>query len=247
MSPGEVISITGQQLAVQAADIAGGTLPTQLSGTQVLIGGKPIPLRSVSAGQITAQVPFDVGIDPQQQLIVQRGNTQSVPQSVVVAASHPAVYTQDGLGVLGNGIGEIVNGATNMLITPSHPAQAGDVIIMYCDGLGAVTPSIPPGTPAPASPPVPVNPVTVQIDRADAQVLYAGLAPNYVGLYQVKAVVPDKVFNGIRTGGTLQASNIARTQVSVEVTVKVAGQTSPPVTMPVRKKPGRPAGTPGIR
>ena len=63
-----------------------------------------------------------------------------------------------------------------------------------------------------------MNPVTVTIGGAAAQVAYHGLAPGYAGLYQVNAVVPS----GITTGD------------AVPVALSVAGQTSPAVTMAVR-------------
>ena len=36
-----------------------------------------------------------MGINRQQQLIVQNGNALSVPQSLAVAAAQPRIYTQD--------------------------------------------------------------------------------------------------------------------------------------------------------
>jgi len=85
-------------------------------------------------------------------------------------------------------------------------------------GLGAVTPTVPAGAPTPLSPYFQtVNPVTVTIGGQSAQVLFAGLTPQYAGLYQVNAIVPS----GVTPGG------------AVQVVLQVAGQTSPPVTMAV--------------
>ena len=142
--------------------------------------------------------------------MVRRGNTLSVPQDVQVAQAQPAVYTQDQKGILGNGAGVIVNGSTNALITLANPAKAGDVVVMYCNGLGAVT--------AGASVSPTVNPLKVTMGGIDATVQYAGLAPGYADLYQVNVVVPA----GVQPGS------------AVPVVLNIAGQTSPAVTMAVR-------------
>ncbi len=209
ISPGGLVAIYGQQLTDQAGQPDVVPFPTQLNGTQVLMGDIPLPLRYVSAGQVNAQVPFELGINTQQQLTVQWSNTLSVPQNVSVAAAQPAVYTQNQSGT---GPGIIVNASS-----PGNPPKAGDVIVLYCNGLGAVSPPVPTGTPAPSEEPLArvVNPVTMTIGGVTAQVLFAGLAPGYPDLYQVNAVVPA----GLTPGN------------NVPVVLSVAGQGSPPVTM----------------
>lgn len=217
IAPGGNVSIYGQGLADQPAQPSGSPFPTSLSGTQVLMGGIPLPLRYVGSGQINAQIPFGLAINTQQQLIVQRDNTISVPQDVVVAPAQPAVYTQDQSGT---GPGVIVDAITGALVTSTAPAHVGDTVVIYCNGLGAVTPPIPTGTPAPAAGPLSQtnNPVTITIGGISATVNFAGLAPGFPDLYQVNAVVPPGV----------QAGN------SVPVILNVAGQTSPTVTMTVQ-------------
>jgi len=86
--------------------------------------------------------------------------------------------------------------------------------------LGAVTPAVKEGLPAPVTPPLSttVNTVSVMIGGKAAQVAFSGLTPGYAGLYQVNAVVPS----GIATGD------------AVPVVVSVAGQTSPPVAIAVK-------------
>ena len=105
---------------------------------------------------------------------------------------------------------------------PGTPASIGETVI-YCSGLGAVTPKVKEGSPAPGVPPLSTtdNPVTVTIGGKPATVAFSGLTPGSVGLYQINAVVPS----GIITGD------------AVPVVIGVAGQTSPispPVTMAVK-------------
>src|SRR5205823_13513675 len=67
-----------------------------------------------------------------------------------------------------------------------NPAQAGETLETYGTGLGATTPTVPAGTPAPASPPArTVAPVQALIGNRPATVAFAGLVPGLVGVYQV--------------------------------------------------------------
>jgi adhesin/invasin len=80
---------------------------------------------------------------------------------------------------------------------------------MYALGLGAVTPTLAIGDGTPSSPyEYAVGPVTVTIGGIPATVLFAGLTPGYVGLYQVNVMMP---------GGVAPGSQ-------VPVTVSVAGK-----------------------
>jgi uncharacterized protein (TIGR03437 family) len=217
IAPGGNVSIYGQQLSDTAAQPNGSPFPTSLSGTQVLMGGIALPLRYVGNGQINAQIPFELPINTQQQLVVQRDNTLSTPQDVVVAPAQPGVYTQDQSG---SGPGVIVDANAGALVTASAPAHVGDTVVIYCNGLGAVTPPIPTGQPAPSGGPLSTtnNPVSITIGGISATVTFAGLAPGFPDLYQVNAVVPSGVVVG----------------PSVPVVLSVAGQTSPTVTLAVQ-------------
>lgn len=218
VSPGGLVSIYGEQFAGSAAVSSDTPFPTTLNGTQVLIGGIALPLRYVGPEQINAQVPFGLAIDTRQQLQVQNGDTISVPQSMIVAAAQPAVYTQDQSGK-GNGV--IVNFRTSSLVTPGQPAQAGDTITIYCNGLGAVNPPVATGVPAPSAEPLArtANGVTVTIGGVAARVDFAGLAPGFPDLYQVNAVIP---------AGTPLGD-------AVPIVLATAGQSSPAeVTIAIR-------------
>jgi adhesin/invasin len=213
LAPGGLISVFGSGLA--AAPTSGTTpLPIDLGGTQVTLGGQALPLLYASDGQVNAQVPFSLSVNTQLQLQVKRGSTLSVPQALTVAAAQPAVFTAD---VSGHGQGAIVN-VQNQLVDANAPAAIGDTVVIYCTGLGAVTPAVPAGAPAPGSPLSQAGPVSVSIGSVPADVSFAGLSPGYAGLYQINAVVPAGVTFGSQ----------------VPVVVQVAGQTSPPVTIAVK-------------
>jgi uncharacterized protein (TIGR03437 family) len=216
ITPGGLITVYGVNLSDSAGQNSGLPLPPQLNGTQVLLGDQPLPILYTSTGQLNVQVPYTVPVDTPYQLTVQHGNTLSVPQSLVVAAGQPGIFT---VNQQGTGQGAIMKSDGVTLAQPGTPASIGETVVIYCTGLGAVTPAVKEGLPAPANPPsTTVSTVTVTIGGNAAHVAFSGLTPGYAGLYQVNAVVPA----GIATGD------------AVPVAVSVTGQTSPAVTIAVR-------------
>jgi uncharacterized protein (TIGR03437 family) len=214
VAPGSLITIYGANLAQGgAAQSATAPLPLQLGQTNVLLAGRQLPLLYTSDGQINAQVPYDLPLNVPTQLVVETAGTQSVPEPLAVAPAQPAIFTVDQSGA---GQGVIVNSA-NVIADRNAPVTAGDTLVIYCTGLGAVTSVLPPGVPATGATST-VAPVSVTIGgQPSPQVTYAGLTPSFPGLYQVNAVVPSGV-----SGDT------------VPVVLTVAGQTSPPVTIAVK-------------
>jgi uncharacterized protein (TIGR03437 family) len=217
IAPGGLMTVYGVNLADGVGQSKGLPLPQQLNGTQVLLGNQALPILYTSTGQLNVQVPYGVPVNTQYQLTVQHGTTLSVPQQLVVAQAQPGIFT---VNQQGTGQGSIVKSDGVTLAQAGTPASIGETVVIYCTGLGAVTPAVKEGSPAPATPPLSttVNPVTVTIGGQAAQVTFSGLTPGYAGLYQINAVAPS----GIVTGDLLP------------VVVSVAGQTSPAVTMAVR-------------
>ncbi len=219
LAPGTYVSIYGSAMASGLTVAASTPFPTDLAGTQVLLAGRRLPLYFTVDGQINALVPYDVPLNVPQLLVVRRGNALSTPESVVVAQAQPAVFTKNQSGT-GEGI---VVGAkpdgTQFLVSPTAPATAGDVLIIYCSGLGAVDVPTAAGTTAPSSPLArTANPVTVTVGGRNATVLFSGLTPSTVGLYQVNALVPE----GVTPGS------------AVELLLSTAGRSSGAVTVAIR-------------
>lgn len=214
VAPGALISVFGSQLA-DAEDVGTAPLPTSLAGTEVTLGDQSLPLLYSSSGQLNAMVPFNLPLNTQLPLHVRRGDTLSYGDSLTIAPAQPAVFTRNQQGT---GQGAIVDGVTNILADATNPARPGRIVTIYCTGLGQTNPAVAAGEAAPLTVlSRTVLPVAVQIGGVDATVTFAGLAPGFAGLYQVNAEVP----------ATLP------TNPETPLTITIAGQVSPPVTLAV--------------
>jgi uncharacterized protein (TIGR03437 family) len=215
LAPGSIIAIFGSHLADGAIAAQALPLPSQLGQTQVIIGGQQMPLFFVSDAQINAMLPYGIAVNRPYQVIVQRGTSSTIPESITLAAAGPAVFTKDQTGI---GPGLVFDAQFRSNDT-TNPAAAGDAIVIYTTGLGDVTPAIPAGVPAPLDALSPTaSPASVTIGGVNApQVLFAGLAPGFTGLYQVNVVVPA----GVAPGD------------AVPIIITVADRPGPPVTLAV--------------
>ena len=159
----------------------------------------PAPLFFVSGTQINAQVPFELMTGAGSVTVqVKRGNASVA--SAGIAAVSPGIFT---LNEQGTGQGAILIANTPFLAAPvgvledSRPAQRGEFISIFCTGLGPVLPEVASGDVAPSTPPLAetLTPL-VNIAGIPALVTFSGLAPGFVGLYQVNVQVPLGVPSG---------------------------------------------------
>jgi uncharacterized protein (TIGR03437 family) len=191
LAPGEIISIFGNQMGPEQGVMAslqpGDTLPTTLGDTTLKINDVPVPLLYVSSRQINAQVPFEIAGLPSARVRLHRGSADLEGILPVAAASpgvfgfwdQPAIMNEDG-----------------SLNDYSKPAAKGRPVIVYATGQGIVDPPLATGKIAPAGPLCHAPAVTAKIDDAQAVVDFSGLAPGFVGLWQVNVVVPENVAAG---------------------------------------------------
>ncbi len=214
---GLLVSIFGSGLADGALGDSGAPLPEVLGTTSVVLSGRTLPLLFVSASQVNVAIPYDVALNSAQQLVVVRNNTVSVPVTLAILNSGPAILSVAGSG---SGQGLIFNATTGVLADLNAPAAAGDPLVIYALGLGAVTPGLTLENGTPSSPlSMTAAPVTVTIGGVGAPVLFAGLTPGFVGLYQVNLLMPSGVAPGNSTPVTLSVSGRSL-QGSVTIAVK---------------------------
>jgi len=218
IAPGTLVTIYGNNLA-NVSPNSSLPLPGEADGTQVLLGGQSIPLfphSFISPSQINTQVPFDIPVNTSIQVAVRHGNKLSLPESYVVASAQPGIFTRDATGT-GQGI---VMGSDQMTVAdPTNPAQRGQLIVIYCTGLGLVQPNVILGAVAQSSPLAEtVSPVEVLVGEKRAQVLFSGLTPGFAGLYQVNAILAADT----PTGDT------------VPLAISITGQSSNVVSIAIR-------------
>ena len=162
---------------------SGSPLPIDLGGVSILVGGAPAPILTIAplkSGMqlINFQVPFEAASNVVE-IRYQGFSTFAFPQT-----APPGAF------LLGDGTPAIEHSADYSLVTPSNPAHPGEVIIVYATGLGPVSPPVASGVaasgPAPATPPyLSIEAVQSTPPYSLGSVLYAGLTPGFVGLYQL--------------------------------------------------------------
>jgi uncharacterized protein (TIGR03437 family) len=101
------------------------------------------------------------------------------------------------------------------MATDSNPIHRDEVVVIYLTGLGKVTPFVENGRPAPSSPlATTVTDTEVNVGGVAANVLFSGLAPGQVGLYQLNVTIPWNAPKGlgiplnIVQGGTTHTVNV---------------------------------------
>ena len=217
---GSLLAVYGSKLAGAPAQAGSLPLPFQLGGTRASLGGVDMPLfyagETNGLSQVNAQAPYFLPGNVTLPLVVRTPSGAALTE-VVVSDSMPGIFT---VSANGQGQGIIVLGANpSVIASPAHPARRGEVVVIYCGGLGRTQPGVNPGVAAPSNPLAETAaPVTVTIGGKQAAVQFAGLTPGLVGLYQVNVVVPAD----------------ADTGSAVPVVVTAGGAASAPVTMAVQ-------------
>jgi uncharacterized protein (TIGR03437 family) len=196
---GGFASIFGANLAPSGFVANTIPLPTILNTVQVTLDGDPCPLLYVSPNQINFQVRWEKLSLNSTNLIVKTANGQSNTYPVALSAVAPGLFalgTPAGQGaVLISGTGTFAAAVGSIPGATSRPAAVGEFVSIYCSGLGDVSKEPADGTASPAAPNLATVKALVQatIGGNNATVSFAGLAPGFVGLYQVDAQVPSGV------------------------------------------------------
>jgi uncharacterized protein (TIGR03437 family) len=187
VAPGSIAAVFGNFLVNSLSSATGFPLPTSLSRVSLQFAPVvPVPLIFVSGGEAAIQVPWEAG-QPQAVMSALVNGTVSAPQAVNLAPFAPGIFS---MNAQGSGQGAILD-KQYRLVDSSNPATAGDVIQIYCTGLGAVTNQPLTGSPASSNPlsVTTTNPM-VTIGDTLGRVFFSGLAPDSAGLYQVNVEVP---------------------------------------------------------
>jgi uncharacterized protein (TIGR03437 family) len=168
--------------------------PQHKGDLQVTANGAAIPLLFASGSQVGFQCPL---LSPGTLLDVTlegpNGLSKSADPSVMRDAT-PELFTVDGTNQ-----GVILLGATNEIAMPtnqavaSRPAQRGEYVTVYANGLGQFVDS----TGAGSDSPVPLkNRIRVVVGGIEIDSAFAGHAPGTPGFSQVHVLLPQSVPDG---------------------------------------------------
>jgi len=214
VTPGDIVALFGQQLST-VAPVVGQQPPlaTTLGGASVTVNGETAPLYFSSYGQINFQIPVDTATGTALVQVESNGQTGNTVSLNVESRSPRLLVLDSPYGTIvdasqGNGYDVLPFPPTiafpNFL---SQPAKPGDVLTIYSIGLGPTSPAVASGQPAPGTAPLAEltstptvvfhsatsGPLGVQLTSTPS---YAGLAPNFAGLYQINAAIPGNCPEG---------------------------------------------------
>jgi uncharacterized protein (TIGR03437 family) len=206
VAPGSWVEIYGADLSFSnrswtTADFTGGGLvaPTTLDGVTVTIAGQPAYIDYISGGQIDAQIPYTVAPGQQQLTVKTAAGAALESATVTVNALQPGLFAPPSFKVGGfQYVGALFSDGVTYAMPPgevpgipSRRANPGDIVTIYGVGFGPVTPNIPAGQIVQPGQSNTLPSFQISIGGTPATVMYAGLAPNAVGLYQFNVVIPS--------------------------------------------------------
>ncbi|MBY0503632.1 MAG: S8 family serine peptidase [Bryobacteraceae bacterium] len=193
-APGSYISIFGTALSDTLKVFATPYLPISLAGVSVSFDSEanrisvPGRLHFVSPSQVNVQIPWEVQGLTTVSMKVSLGERQSGVIQLPISNQSPAFfeYTE------ANGQRSVAAlDGDFRVVGANNPVRRGAALQIYLNGLGAVDNRPASGEVSPSQPlaTTRVQPV-VTIGGRPAQVIFSGLAPGNVGLYQVNVILP---------------------------------------------------------
>jgi len=225
VAPGSIAALFGSGMTGQAAEAATVVpLPTTLAGLSVKINGITAPLFYASASQINLQVPSGVAAGTATVEVFNGGSSTPVSAGTVsVADAAPGVFTVDSSG---RNQAAVLNADYSLnadfdRFPGSRPEVSGNYVVIYATGIGNTSPLVADGQAAPSSPfAVATSPTTVTMGGVQGQVLFSGLAPGFVGLWQLNVYIPASLPTSTATSLIVEL----KTKQSVQTTLAVANK-----------------------
>ena len=241
VAQGSMVSIFGTNFATGNAINDKVPFPISLGGVSVSFNNVLAPVSlvvhdPVNGDQINVQVPWDAlpvlppGTNGAVQVVVNQSGNPSAPVTIPIAAAAPGVFAiqLDNQGrVIGYGSGQAIaySGSDGLFAAApgaiggytSHPAKINDPfsLVVLATGLGAVSPPVKSGQSANDGQlhRTLVAP-DVLIGGVPAQVIYSGLSPEFVGVYQLNVIIQPGTPLGnavpiqIRTAGITSTNKV---------------------------------------
>lgn len=191
LAPNAIATLYGTDLAfstraVATTDIVRGVMPTKLDGVGVWVNNIPCSLFLISPTQINFLVPYQLaaGTFP---VIVARDSQAGPTVSIQLNSTSPGLF-------LWNGNKAVAVHLNGQIISAASPGVPGEIIVIYAGGLGRTAPDTAPGQLAAGAFPIyywsQLQVLFNGLPCPPGNVLYAGLAPGFAGLYQINLLLP---------------------------------------------------------
>lgn len=190
VSPGSYAQAYGTFEGVPTVSAPGVPLPTTLGDIQVMVGDTAAPLYAVGATVVSFVLPKNTPVGRATVRVVRGGTTLSTGTADVVPNS-PGVFfvLTDPLAQ-----GGILNQDSQYAIE-NAPARRGQAIQIFATGQGPVDVDVADGAvPASGTLARATGTTKVYVSVDEAEVTFSGLSPQFPGLWQINAIVPDKSY-----------------------------------------------------
>lgn len=221
---GSFLEIYGSNLAGttrnwSSTDFNGRQAPTSLDGVTVTVGGNLAFVSYVSPGQVNVQVPSGISTGTAVPVVVTHNGQASAAGQIVIRNISPGLLAPANFLVDGKQYAAAYHSSNGSLVSdgslpnvPAAPAKPGETITFYGTGFGATTAGEVVGQIANGLTQL-ATPVEFHFADIPAEVSYAGLAPELVGVYQFNVVVPVSAPSGdvslrVLSGGTPVAQTL---------------------------------------
>jgi uncharacterized protein (TIGR03437 family) len=208
---GSLAALFGSALSTDTVTISSTTWPLMVGNRQLVINDDlAAPLYYAGPAQVNFQVPSNAPLGTVR-IAVRTADTQELVAggSLLVAAAAPGIFTANQAGT---GQAAVVN-QDGTINSAANPAPVGSTILIYGTGQGQVSPAVADGTAAPGGQlantvAVPTSSgstclnnqpsMCVAMGSAFGDVKFSGLAPGYIGLWQINVVVPQGLSGAVR-------------------------------------------------
>jgi uncharacterized protein (TIGR03437 family) len=202
------------------AAVFGSNFGSSPAGVTIVAGGIVAPLLGFSPQQINFQVPWQLSGETQTTFTITSGDVTSAPVTVPLSNVAPGIFL---LNAASQAAVLVAN--TAIITAPvgtfpgSRPAQHGEYLSVYSTGLGSVTHQPATGAPAGGNPisVTNTNPISASIGGVPAPVSFSGLAPGFLGLYQVNVQVPPNAPTGSAVPLTISIGGKTSNQANIAV------------------------------
>jgi uncharacterized protein (TIGR03437 family) len=204
LAPGTLIDITGSKLAetsISAPDDGIHSLPLKLGGVEAIFDGVPLPLLSVSPGEVRAQLPYALGGAAAGSIYIRTEHengtaTLSSAANVKLAAASPGLFAFGGGQEPRSGlvVHAGLQGQPGAPVTGGNPAAPGQVVVLWAAGLGALHTGkrndVRMGVPFTGPKAQTVVPVQAIVAGRHARVLSSVLPAGSIGVYEIRVLLP---------------------------------------------------------